>query len=71
MRRTGKATDPSGAERRRGEVAEILAAGVVRLRVRAALPGTNGGGGGREQTPEIGPNWLEVPTEVRLTVPPG
>jgi hypothetical protein len=53
---------------RRREVAEILAAAVVRLRLRAA---PSGGPSGNEKTPEPGPNCLEVPAETRLSVPTG
>ncbi len=68
MRRSHAANGNMPPDERLREVAGILAAGIVRLRVRAALPGANGDGVGREKTLENKPNWLEVPTEVRLTV---
>jgi hypothetical protein len=55
-------------EQRRGEVAEILAAAVVRLRLRAALPTERPG---TEKPAESAVNPLEVPSETRLSVHTG
>ena len=46
------------------EAAGILAAGVLRLRQRAALPTGNG----REDLAESSPDGLEVPAKTRLSV---
>jgi hypothetical protein len=55
-------------DQRRREVAEILAAAVVRLRLRAALPE----GQAVAQKPlETSSNCLEVRWETRLSVPHG
>ncbi len=56
------------SEERRREVAAILAAGIVRLRTRAALPGSVCEGPDPEKTPENQPNCLEVSGETRLSV---
>ncbi len=53
------------------EVAAILAGGIVRLRLRAALPGTGGDEPGAEKPLENEPNCLEVGPEVRLSVHTG
>ena len=50
-------------EQRRREIASILAAGILRLRARAALaPAT-----GSEKTEISAPNCLEVSNETRLS----
>ena len=55
-------------DERLDEVASIFAAGLLRLRARAALPGD-------DPTPEIlpdsGPTFLEVPAETVLSVHSG
>jgi hypothetical protein len=56
------------ADQRLGEVAAILAAAVVRLRLRAALPEADHSGADREKSLENEPNCLELPPHVRLTV---
>jgi hypothetical protein len=62
-------TGPPTPEQRRGEIARILAAGVLRLRARAALPAAT-----PPPAPQIlsksGANCLEVVSETRLTVHP-
>ncbi|MGE0769287.1 MAG: hypothetical protein AB7L90_22825 [Hyphomicrobiaceae bacterium] len=58
--------DPSflTPDERRSEVASILAAGVLRLHARAALPGDPA----PEKPPESGLSGLEVPDETVLSV---
>jgi hypothetical protein len=46
------------------EAAAILAAGVLRLRLRAALPAENG----RKNVEKSSPDGLEVPAKTRLSV---
>jgi hypothetical protein len=53
------------AEEHFNEVVAILAGAVVRLRVRAALPGDFVN---TEKLPESFPNCLELPSESRLSV---
>jgi hypothetical protein len=53
---------------RRVAVAAILATAVVRLRLRAALPGAAVTDSRCEKSLENEPNWLEVPAGVRLSV---
>jgi hypothetical protein len=55
-------------EQRRAEVAEILAAAVLRLRLRVALPGADTVA---EKSPKSVPNCLEVPFATRLSVHAG
>jgi hypothetical protein len=55
-------------DRRRAEVAKLLAAAILRLRSRSPRADE---ASGPEKAPESAPNWLEVPPEVRLTVPNG
>lgn len=59
--------DPSflTPDQRRSEVASILAAGVLRLRARAALAGDDPG---PENPPDSGLTCLEVPDETVLSV---
>jgi hypothetical protein len=70
------------ADQRLREVAAILAAGLLRLRDRAALPtdplafrplprGEGRGAGGPENLSETGPDGLEVPSETVLSVHTG
>ena len=58
-------------DQRLREVACILAAGILRLRARLALPAANAQLSGPQILLESGPNSLEVPREVRLSVHPG
>jgi hypothetical protein len=53
------------------EVARILAAGVLRLGARAALPPAAVQVPGPQFLPETGPNCLEVPPETVLSVHTG
>jgi hypothetical protein len=55
-------------EQRRREVASILAGSVIRLRLRAALPGATPDAA---KAQESVPNCLEVPSETRLSVHAG
>jgi hypothetical protein len=64
-------TSTLSPDERLREVAAILAAGVARLRLRAALPGSGGDGPGSEKPPESAPNCLEVSAETRLSVHSG
>jgi hypothetical protein len=71
-----KPTGPEQAEalapeRRRGEIAEILAAGILRLHARAALPVVSSEQGGPKNPEESGRACLEVSPEVVLTVHSG
>lgn len=59
------------ADGRLREVASILAAGVLRLRARAALPTDSGDDSGRQNPLESGQDCLEVPTETVLSVHTG
>jgi hypothetical protein len=58
------------AERFR-ELAGILAAGILRLRDRAALAADPGQVPGPENLPKTGPDGLEVPAETLLSVHTG
>ena len=62
--------DPSflTPDERLSEVASILAAAVLRLRVRAALPGDEPG---PENPPDSWPTCLEVPVNTVLSVHTG
>jgi hypothetical protein len=62
--------DPLTPDERRRAVARVLAAGILRLRARAALPEPAAPPGPKILT-ESGPNCLEVLPETRLSVPPG
>ena len=53
------------------EVARILAGGILRLHARVALPAAPAQLSGPQILLESGPNSLEVPREVRLSVHPG
>jgi hypothetical protein len=66
-------TDPARmtADQRLREVAAILAAGLLRLRARSALPTDPGQVPGPENLPETGPDRLEVPAETVLSVHTG
>uniref|UniRef100_A0A7C4QME0 Uncharacterized protein n=1 Tax=Schlesneria paludicola TaxID=360056 RepID=A0A7C4QME0_9PLAN len=66
-------TDPARmtADERLREVAAILAAGLLRLRARSALPTDPGQVPGPENLPETGPDCLEVPSETVLSVHTG
>jgi hypothetical protein len=66
-------TDPARmtAGERLREVAAILAAGLLRLRARSALPTDPGQVPGPENLPETGPDCLEVPSETVLSVHTG
>jgi hypothetical protein len=68
MRSFGGHLDTQSPDQRLREVAGILAGAVVRLRLRAALPG---GDAGAEKPPESVSNCLEVPSESMLSVHPG
>lgn len=59
------------ADERLREVAAILAAGVLRLHSRAALPDDSNRNSGPESPPDAEPNCLEVPGETVLTVHTG
>jgi hypothetical protein len=61
-------TDPLTPDERRQAVARILAAGVLRLRARAALPLEVPG---PRILPENTANPLDVSADPRLSVPPG
>jgi hypothetical protein len=65
--------DPAAmtADERLREVAAILAAGLLRLRDRSALPAEPGQVPGPENLPETGPDGLEVPAETVLSVHTG
>jgi hypothetical protein len=65
--------DPAAmtAEERLREVASILAAGVLRLRSRAALPADLGQHSGPKNLPESGQDCLEVPGKTVLSVHTG
>jgi hypothetical protein len=65
MRRSDSGPSSLSVDQRLREIAEILAAAVIRLQVRAALPG---GAVDTENLPESLPNCLEVPRETRLSV---
>jgi hypothetical protein len=58
-------------EQRLREVARILAAGILRLRARAALPPSSEHLPGLQIPPESGPNCLELPPETGLSVHTG
>jgi hypothetical protein len=60
----------SGDERLR-EIASILAAGILRLRTRAALPADPASHSGPKNTRESGQACLEVPAETVLSVHTG
>lgn len=62
--------DPSRLtpDERLSEVAGILAAGILRLRARAALPDKPGDSDGPENPGERGVSCLEVPEETVLSV---
>jgi hypothetical protein len=66
MRTTPGTADLLGADQRCREVAEILAASIVRLRLRAAIPGADDGA---DKPPDSVSNSLELPSETRLSVP--
>jgi hypothetical protein len=53
------------SEERRGQIAAILAAAIVRLRLRAALPGPDISPQGSSESV---PNCLEVSRQTRLSV---
>jgi hypothetical protein len=59
---------PLNADQQIREVAGILAAGILRLRARAALPGQLSGG---NNLPESSDNCLDVPVETVLSVHSG
>ena len=59
------------AEQRSREVAAILAAGVLRLRSRAALPTVSRSDAGPENLPDSVPNCLEVSSQTVLSVHTG
>ena len=63
-RRSGIAPELISTDDRLSELGRILAAGVLRLRQRAALPTENG----RKNLPESSPEGLEVPAKTRLSV---
>jgi hypothetical protein len=65
--------DPAAmtADERLREVAAILAAGIPRLRSRAALPADPTEHSGPENPPESGPACLEVPEKTVLSVHAG
>jgi hypothetical protein len=65
MSKSDQLTGDSASLQRQREVATILAAAVVRLRLRAALPGPDPGA---EKPPESAPNCLEVSNRTRLSV---
>jgi hypothetical protein len=69
MHQRGDDSDGLTADRRRGEVARILAAGILRLRARAALPGA--GEPGPEKSAESVGDCLELSGGTRLSVHTG
>ena len=60
----GDVTTELTAEERLAEITSILAAGILRLHKRFALPTENG----QIIAPESSPEGLEVPDETRLSV---
>jgi hypothetical protein len=58
-------------EQRRGEIADILAAGIVRLHTRTALPSAAGELSGPRNLAESEPARLEVSEETLLSVHSG
>jgi hypothetical protein len=58
-------------DQRLREIVRILAAGVLRLRARAALPPAAAQLAGPQIVPESEPNCLEVPSETVLSVHTG
>jgi hypothetical protein len=65
--------DPAAmtADERLREVAAILAAGILRLRSRAALPADPGKHSGPKNHLKSGPDRLELPDETVLSVHTG
>ena len=59
------------ADERLREIAAILAAGILRLRSRAALLADSGRATSRENSPDCGQDCLEVSTETVLSVHTG
>jgi hypothetical protein len=59
------------ADERLREVARILAAGILRLRSRAALPANPAQHSGPKNPPESGQGCLELPGETVLSVHTG
>jgi hypothetical protein len=62
--------DPSTLtpDERRAEVANILAAGILRLHTRAALPPSSASSSDQEKLAESAPSCLEVSDETVLSV---
>jgi hypothetical protein len=58
-------------DQRLSAIAGILAAGILRLRARAALPPSSEHLPGLQIPPESGPNCLELPPETGLSVHTG
>jgi hypothetical protein len=69
MHRTStEACDLTADDDRLREIAGILAAGILRLRCRAALPRTPDTTAGPKNLPDSSLNRLELPRESRLSV---
>jgi hypothetical protein len=66
LRNFEKASDLT-ADQRRGEIASLLAAGILRLWSRAALPPVGSTSPASEKAENSSPNCLEVPGETRLS----
>jgi hypothetical protein len=65
MRRSDREIRCLTADERLGEVADLFGAAIIRLRVRAALPGVG------DESHESAPNCLEVPSGTVLSVHTG
>jgi hypothetical protein len=68
MRQHVNDTEVLTPDQRRGEVARLLAVGVLRLHSRAALAGAEGEPYGPKNLPDSDGNCLEVPTQIVLSV---
>jgi hypothetical protein len=64
-------TDVMTSDQRLRAIADVLAAGILRLHARAALSAIEDKHTGPEIRPESSPNGLEVPDETVLNVPRG
>jgi hypothetical protein len=71
MQRNAEPDGTMTADQRRREVARILAAGVLRLHARAALPPDQDGVSGPENPAESSQDCLEVSLETVLSVHTG
>ena len=68
MRQHVNDTEVLTPDQRRGEVARLLAVGVLRLHARAALPDDVGESTGPKIPANSDGNCLEVPTQIVLSV---